>query len=88
MHQLGSLISGPWVVSRDFNTVRHPSEKKNCNRIKKSMTDFSEFIEDMELIDFDLTCGQFSWKQGDRQATAARLDRFLVSEGWNTHLGL
>lgn len=52
------------------------------------MTDFSEFIEDMELIDFDLTCGQFSWKQGDRQATAARLDRFLVSEGWNTHLGL
>ncbi|KAG5591117.1 hypothetical protein H5410_041631 [Solanum commersonii] len=60
------LISSPWVVSIDFNTVRHPLEKKNCNRINKSMTDFSEFIEDMELIDLDLTCGQFTWKQGDR----------------------
>lgn len=45
------LFKGPWVVCRDFNTVRFPSEKKNYNRITRAMKDFSEFIEDMELVD-------------------------------------
>ncbi|KAG5591942.1 hypothetical protein H5410_042456 [Solanum commersonii] len=37
--------------STDFNTLRHPSEKKICNRINKAVTAFSGFIEDMELVD-------------------------------------
>lgn len=35
------LFVGPWVVCGDFNTVRFPSEKKNCNRITRAMKDFS-----------------------------------------------
>ncbi|XP_060178322.1 uncharacterized protein LOC132608294 [Lycium barbarum] len=35
-----SLIPGPWVLCGDFNTVRYPSEKKNCRRINKAMIDF------------------------------------------------
>lgn len=41
----------------DFNTVRCSSEKKNCSRISKSTTDFSKFIEDMKMVDLDLTGG-------------------------------
>ncbi|WMV38105.1 hypothetical protein MTR67_031490 [Solanum verrucosum] len=51
------LIAGPWVLCGDFNTVRYPSEKKNCNRINKGMTIFSDFIEDMELVDPELSGG-------------------------------
>lgn len=25
-----SLMSGPWILCGDFNTTRHPLEKKNC----------------------------------------------------------
>lgn len=39
------LFTGPWVLCGDFNIVRYPSEKFNCSRISRSMTDLSEFIE-------------------------------------------
>ncbi|XP_060216839.1 uncharacterized protein LOC132644270 [Lycium barbarum] len=79
------LISGPWVLCGDFNIVRHPSEKKNCDRISKAMTDFSDFIEDMELIDLELSGGNFTWKKGDRFTIAARIDRFLFCEEWDAN---
>lgn len=51
---------GPSVICGDFNTTRHPSEMKNCHRITKAMSDFSEFIEDMELMDLDLKGGKYT----------------------------
>ncbi|WMV18959.1 hypothetical protein MTR67_012344 [Solanum verrucosum] len=78
------LFTGPWVLCGDFNTVRYPSEKFNCSRISRSMTDLSEFIEDMELMDLDLAGGEFTWRKGERHSTAARLDRFMISEDWDT----
>ncbi|WMV44670.1 hypothetical protein MTR67_038055 [Solanum verrucosum] len=76
------LFNGPWVVAGDFNVVRFPSEKKNCNRFNKEMEEFSEFIEDMELQDLPLVGGKFTWRKGDGYDIAARLDRFLISEEW------
>lgn len=32
------LFLGPWVLCGDFNTSRHPSEKKRCLRINRAMT--------------------------------------------------
>lgn len=58
------LFTGPWVLCGDFNTVRFPSEKKNCCRINKSMSDFSNFVEDMELVDPDLYGGNTRGKKG------------------------
>ena len=76
------MIEGPWVLCGDFNIVRYPLEKKNCNKINKGMTDFSDFIEDMELVDPELSGGKYTWKKGDRPSTATRLDRILFSEEW------
>lgn len=39
-----------------FKTTRFPSEKKGT-RTTKSMTDFSDFIEDMGLVDLALMGG-------------------------------
>nr|XP_016450704.1 PREDICTED: uncharacterized protein LOC107775483 [Nicotiana tabacum] len=77
------LFTGPWVVCGDFNTVRYPSEKKNCVRYTRSMAEFSDFIEDMGLVDLQLLGGKFTWKKGTNFNIAARLDRFLVSEEWD-----
>lgn len=79
------LCEGQWVLCGDFNTVRHPSEKKKCNMISKAITDFSDFIEDMELMDLDIAGGKFTRKRGDRQDSAARTDRFLISEEWDAN---
>ncbi|WMV15422.1 hypothetical protein MTR67_008807 [Solanum verrucosum] len=77
------LFNGSWAVCGDFNTVRFPSEKKNCSRITKSMTDLSDFIEAMSLLDLQLAGGRYTWRKGDKHDIAARLDRFLVSDEWN-----
>ncbi|WMV57474.1 hypothetical protein MTR67_050859 [Solanum verrucosum] len=76
------LFNGPWVVAGDFNVVRFPSEKKNCNKFNREMEEFSEFMEDMELQDLPLVGGRFTWRRGDGYDIAARLDRFLISEEW------
>lgn len=54
------LFEGPWVVCSDFNTLRYPSEKRNCSRISRAMMDFSSFIEDMELVDIQLAGGEYT----------------------------
>ncbi|KAG5631925.1 hypothetical protein H5410_003642 [Solanum commersonii] len=77
------LFDGPWVVCGDFNTARFPSEKKNCSRISRAMTDLSDFIEDMGLLDPHLVGGKYTWRKGDRHDTASRLDRFLLSDEWD-----
>lgn len=47
------------------------------------MSDFSDFINYMELVDLQLTGGKFTWKKWDRHVIDARLDRFLISEVWD-----
>lgn len=48
------LMEGPWAVCGDFNVTRYTSEKRNCNSRTKGMMVFSNFIEDMKLIDLPL----------------------------------
>ena len=62
--ELGSikgLWRDPWCVGRDFNMVRYPEE---CNRrggLSASMRRFTEVVEDLELRDYPLQGGPFTW---------------------------
>ncbi|KAH0722003.1 hypothetical protein KY289_005047 [Solanum tuberosum] len=76
------LCGGPWVTCGDFNTVRTMAERRGCRRITNVMTDFSRWIEDMELHDPCLRGGIFTWFRGPNHHSAARLDRFLCSTEW------
>lgn len=76
------LFGGHWVVAGDFNVVRFPSGKKNCNRFNKAMEEFPEFMVNMELKDLTFVSGRFTWSTGERQDIAARLDRSLIYEKW------
>ncbi|XP_070029774.1 uncharacterized protein [Nicotiana sylvestris] len=40
------------------------------------MVEFSDFIEDMELIDLRLEGGYYTWFKGDNHTAASRIDRF------------
>ncbi|XP_060210641.1 uncharacterized protein LOC132637591 [Lycium barbarum] len=77
------LMEGPWAVCGDFNVARFISEKRNFRRRRRSMVEFSDFIEDMNLIDLQLEDGNYTWFKGDNQDRASRIDRFLISEEWD-----
>ncbi|WMV29117.1 hypothetical protein MTR67_022502 [Solanum verrucosum] len=77
-----SLCEGPWVVGGDFNVIRYPAERSNCSRINGTMTEFSECIEELELVDPPLFGGSYTWRRGEGHQTASRIDRFLYSSQW------
>ncbi|KAG5621167.1 hypothetical protein H5410_006385 [Solanum commersonii] len=66
------LMEGPWAICGDFNVTRYISEKKNCTIRTRGMKEFSDFIEDMKLVDLQL-----------EDEAASRIDRILISEEWD-----
>ncbi|CAN4114263.1 unnamed protein product [Withania somnifera] len=82
------LASGPWVLCRDFNTTRYPSEKKNCNRISKAMSNFSEFIEDMELVDPELTGGKYTWTKKEWDSSFRKIRQSILQRVTSDHTPL
>jgi len=51
------ICGGHWVTCGDF-TTRLMVERRGCNRITNTMTDFSKLIEGMELHDPHLNGGR------------------------------
>ncbi|WMV51255.1 hypothetical protein MTR67_044640 [Solanum verrucosum] len=80
---IGGLIEGPWAICGDFNVARYASEKKNCTRRTLGMREFSDLIEDLNLIDLQLENAKFTWFKGDNHQIASRIDRILVSQEWD-----
>lgn len=46
------------------------------------MTEFSEWINDMELVDPHLFGGSYIWRRSENYESASRIDRFLYSSQW------
>ncbi|WMV37016.1 hypothetical protein MTR67_030401 [Solanum verrucosum] len=46
------------------------------------MREFSDFIEDMGLIDLQMENATFTWYKGDNHEVASRIDRILFSKEW------
>ncbi|XP_071718070.1 uncharacterized protein [Rutidosis leptorrhynchoides] len=70
-----------WVLCEDFNEVRSPSERKNCEFIERRATRFNNFIENMQLIEAPLIGRKFT-RISDDGLKLSKLDRFLVSESF------
>ncbi|KAJ9697075.1 hypothetical protein PVL29_009023 [Vitis rotundifolia] len=86
--ELGSikgLWADPWCVGGDFNLVRYPEERSRGDGLTASMRRFSEVIEELELRDFPLRGGPFTWRGGLNNQSQSRLDRFLVTDSWDSH---
>ena len=69
----------PWVCGRDFNVIRHPSERAGSKSTSSAMRDFANYIMEEELINLSMEGACFTWTNG---SVSSRLDRFLVSSEW------
>ena len=50
----------PWCSIGDFNVVGFPSERLGGLRLTLAMENFSEFIEELNLIDLPLEGGSYT----------------------------
>ncbi|KAG2671254.1 hypothetical protein I3760_14G124900 [Carya illinoinensis] len=72
----------PWCIGGDFNITRFPSERSGNSQLSPAMTEFSDCIFDLNLVDLPLVGGPFTWSNNQ---TYSRLDRFLISPDWECH---
>jgi hypothetical protein len=73
-------------VLGDFNAVLHRNERKGVNFVAGSsslaeLTEFGEFVAEMELVDLLVLGRRFTWFHPNG-VSMSRIDRVLVSEDW------
>ncbi|XP_071695540.1 uncharacterized protein [Rutidosis leptorrhynchoides] len=81
---LGKLIDNneAWVLCGDFNEVRGPSERFNCEFVENIARWFNDFIRDNSLVDIPMG-GRIFTRFSDDGTKFSKLDRFLVSESFH-----
>jgi hypothetical protein len=78
-----------WCIMGDFNAIADPNERRGIgvsNLVGREVTEFREFISQMELVDLPLLGRQFTWFHTNGIAMS-RLDRVLISPEWVTLWG-
>ncbi|RVX04635.1 LINE-1 reverse transcriptase-like [Vitis vinifera] len=63
--------------------IRYPEERSRGGELSASMRRFTEVVEDLELRDYPLQGGLFTWRGGLNNQSQSRLDRFLVTDEWD-----
>ncbi|KAG6637079.1 hypothetical protein CIPAW_11G155500 [Carya illinoinensis] len=69
----------PWCFGGDFNITRFPCEHGGDSQITKAMSEFSDLISELQLIDLHMVGGEFTWS--NRKAWS-QLDRFFTLTSW------
>ncbi|XP_016196283.1 uncharacterized protein LOC107637374 [Arachis ipaensis] len=76
---LYGLCQAPFCYLGDFNEITQLEDRKGINSLPVSAVEFKDWIQDMELVDLELTDRLFTWFRGE---SCSRIDRALVSLEW------
>ncbi|XP_022001404.1 uncharacterized protein LOC110898836 [Helianthus annuus] len=72
---------GFWVVTGDFNVVRHREEKRNCAFKQACANNFNSFIYEAGLVEYNMSGRKFTCSSNNGRKLS-KLDRFLVCSGF------
>ncbi|KAL4384774.1 hypothetical protein GQ457_15G024410 [Hibiscus cannabinus] len=89
LNNLKNHIGGlniPVILGGDFNVVRSMDERIGANLNRGAMDCFSEFIDDLSLLDLPLNGGWFTWSNFRERPSFSRLDRpFEIKKAIESH---
>ncbi|KAL4201615.1 hypothetical protein AMTRI_Chr02g259460 [Amborella trichopoda] len=72
------MFNLPWIIGRDFNTIRCSTESSINHHITSCMRAFSKFISDFSWLDLPASGARFTWSNGCvSNPIMTRIDRFL-----------
>lgn len=60
---INDLCDGPWVACGDFNVTGYTVERTDNHILSGEMSEFTDWIKEMELFDPPLCGGSFTWSQ-------------------------
>ncbi|XP_015950798.1 uncharacterized protein LOC107475654 [Arachis duranensis] len=69
----------PCIVIRDFNEVLNTEEWNSGRGSAVGMSEFKQWIQDMNLVDLPLNGRKSTWRRGSQ---ASHLDRICVDPSW------
>lgn len=72
-------INKPVLIMGDFNAILHSVERVESFRCDLSIKNFSDWIQDLGLLDLPLHGIKFTWRRNDSKS---RLDRALCCNQW------
>ncbi|RVW99087.1 LINE-1 reverse transcriptase-like [Vitis vinifera] len=81
--ELLEMEVGNYFISwGDFNVTLSQRDRSRQGSLNGAMRRFAQVVDDLALIDLPLQGGVYTWSGGRNNQNWARLDRFLVSQGW------
>jgi hypothetical protein len=63
-----------WCLIGDFHVLGFPLERLGCNVYYSGMAGFSEFIINLNLVDFPLECGAYGWLNNQDPHSMSQID--------------
>jgi mannosylglycoprotein endo-beta-mannosidase len=72
----------PVLLGGDFNLIRSNNDRNQGMGDQKLMELFNGFIGDFHLREIHSSGPRFTWSNKQRNPTLIKLDRYLMSEGW------
>ncbi|XP_019433996.1 PREDICTED: uncharacterized protein LOC109340725 [Lupinus angustifolius] len=77
-----------WCMAGDFNSILNRDERRGSSSslVSSDCVEFSQFVEDLELLDLPLVGSKFTWFVSNG-SVMSRLDRFLINDSWSSTWG-
>jgi hypothetical protein len=76
---LRPMLSGPWVLCRDFNLIYQATDKNKDHLSRRMMGRFRHFLNDLELLELHLQGRLFTWRNERSHPILECIDKVFVS---------
>ena len=83
LRNIQTMVRPEWVLLGDFNMIRRAREKNKGSINRRVMRQFNNTIDDLHLLELDLTDRAFTWSNEQANPTMTRIDRFFATTEWH-----
>ena len=75
LKEVKEIFGAHLLVMADFNEILNVEERSGARSITRSMKEFDEWVDDLNLVDLPIVGRKFTWRRGK---SCSKLDRIFV----------